>query len=338
MKALMIGGTGVISTSVTRRLLEQGWEVTLLNRGQHAAVERPFDGNVRQMMADINDEARVEAQLGDTVYDAVCDFIVFTPDQAARDVRLFRDHARQYVFISSASAYCKPLPRLPIAEDTPLDNPYWLYSRNKAACEELLLAEHARTGFPVTIVRPSHTYCERSLPVQIHGAGGAWAVLERMMQGKRVPVACDGESLWVMTTAEDFAVYFCGLLGNPAAIGEAFHITSDETITWNQAYRALADILGVDYRPCYVPAWLLAQSRLYDFNGSILGDKANSVIFDNSKVRRVTGIGRIDFTPYAVGARRSVEYFLSHPDMQRPDPDFQAFCDHVEDVAAGMML
>ena len=158
------------------------------------------------------------------------------------------------------------------------------------------------------------------------------------MQGKRVPVACDGESLWVMTTAEDFAMYFCGLLGNHAAIGEAFHITSDETITWNQVYRTLADILGVDYRPCYVPAWLLAQSRLYDFNGSILGDKANSVIFDNSKVRRVTGIGRIDFTPYAVGARRSVEYFLSHPDMQRPDPDFQAFCDHVEDVAAGMML
>ena len=177
MKALMIGGTGVISTSVTRRLLEQGWEVTLLNRGQHAAVERPFDGNVRQMIADINDEARVAELLGDSIYDAVCDFIVFTPDQAARDVRLFRDHARQYVFISSASAYCKPLPRLPIAEDTPLDNPYWLYSRNKAACEELLLAEHARTGFPVTIVRPSHTYCERSLPVQIHGAGGAWAVL-----------------------------------------------------------------------------------------------------------------------------------------------------------------
>ena len=191
MKALMIGGTGIISTSVTRRLLEQGWEVTLLNRGQHAAVERPFDGNVRQMMADINDEARVAELLGDSIYDAVCDFIVFTPDQAARDVRLFRDHARQYVFISSASAYCKPLPRLPITEDTPLDNPYWLYSRNKAACEELLLAEHARTGFPVTIVRPSHTYCERSLPVQIHGAGGAWAVLERMMQGKRVLMVGD---------------------------------------------------------------------------------------------------------------------------------------------------
>ncbi len=338
MKALMIGGTGVISTSVTRRLLEQGWDVTLLNRGYHAAMERPFDGNVRQLTADINDEVRVTGLLGDTEYDAVCDFIVYTPEQAERDVRLFREHTRQYVFISSASAYCKPIPHLPITEDTPLDNPYWQYSRSKAECERLLLDEYERGAFPVTIVRPSHTYCERSLPVQIHGAGGAWAVLERMMQGKRVPVACDGESLWVMTTAEDFSVYFCGLLGNPAAIGEAFHITSDEQITWNQVYRAIAQILNADYRPCYVPASLLAQSRVYDFNGSILGDKANSVIFDNSKVQRITGIGRIDFTPFAEGARRSIEYFLSHADMQRPDPDFHAFCDHLEDVAARLIL
>ena len=329
MKALIIGGTGVISTSVVRRLCDTGWEVTLLNRGTHA---HPFGDAVRTLMADIADEARVQALMQHESFDVVCNFVVYTPDQAERDVRLFREKTAQYIFISSASAYQKPVPRLPITEDMPLLNPYWQYSRDKAACEELLLREYRENGFPVTIVRPSHTYSERSLPTQIHGANGAWAVIERMRQGKSVLVAADGETLWTLTDARDFAVYFCGLMGNAAAIGEAYHITSDECLTWNAIYSIYADILGVEYKPCYVPAHLLARCQTYDFNGQLLGDKANSVIFDNSKVMCATGIEPIRFRPFRKGARDSLAYFLSHPEAQRADTDFDAFCDRAQDA------
>lgn len=333
MKALIIGGTGVISTSVVRRLCDTGWDVTLLNRGVHA---HPFGDAVRVLTADIADEARVAALLRDETFDAVCNFVVYTPDQALRDVRLFCGKTAQYIFISSASAYQKPVPRLPITEDVPLLNPYWQYSRDKAACEEALMREYRQSGFPVTIVRPSHTYSERSLPTQIHGANGAWAVIERMRQGKSVPVAADGETLWTLTAARDFAVYFCGLMGNRAAIGEAYHITSDESLTWNAIYGVYAELLGVEYKPCYVPAHVLARSRAYDFRGQLLGDKANSVIFDNSKVMCATGIASLRFTPFAAGARESLTYHLSHSEMQRPDPAFDAFCDHLEAAMRGL--
>ena len=324
MKALIIGGTGTISTSVVRRLLDTGWEVTLLNRGN-----RPVPREARVMVADINDTGRVEELLQGEHFDTVADFIVFTPEQARRDARLFAGKTDQYIFISSASAYQKPVPALPITEDTPLINPYWQYSRNKAEIEALLMEEYRR-GFPVTIVRPSHTYSERSLPVQIHGDQGPWQVLSRMLQGKTVPVAADGETLWTMTTAEDFAIYFCGLCGNREALGEAYHITSDESIPWNEAYRIIAEHLGVEFKPCYVPAHLLARVKRYDFNGALLGDKSNSVIFDNSKVMCATGIPPIHFTPFREGAKRSVRYFLEHPEMQTEDPEFDAFCDRVE--------
>ncbi len=336
MKALFIGGTGTISTSVVKRLLSQGWEVTLLNRGTHAAPE-----GARVLIADVNDEARVLELLGGETFDTVADFIVFTPEQAARDVRLFAGKTKQYIFISSASAYQKPVPALPITEETPLINPYWEYSRNKAKIEEMLLTEYKQNGFPVTIVRPSHTYCERGLPVQIHGDQGEWQVLKRMLEGKTVPVAADGETLWTMTTSEDFAIYFCGLCGNSQAIGEAYHITSDESIPWNEAYRIIAEHLGVEFKPCYVPAHLLARVRQYDYNGALLGDKTNSVIFDNSKVMCATGIPPIHFTPYREGAKRSIDYVLSHPELQKEDPAFDAFCDRVEaamNAAAELLL
>lgn len=336
MKALIIGGTGVISTSVVRRLIDTGWEVTLLNRGRKAAP-----AGARVLAGDMADEAGVRVLLAGEQFDTVVDFIVFTPEQARRDVRLFSGMTRQYIFISTASAYQKPIPSLPITEDTPLINPYWQYSRLKAEVEALLMEEYRQNGFPVTVVRPSHTYCERSLPVQIHGAQGAWQVLRRMLDGKSVPVAADGETRWTMTTAEDFALYFCGLCGNEKALGQAYHITSDEAITWNAVYGILAEILGVEYRPCYIPAHLLARCKQYDFSGALLGDKANSVAFDNSKIYRDTGIAPIRFTPFREGARRSVEYFLSHPEMQREDPDFDTFCDRAQaamDAAARVLL
>lgn len=325
MKALIIGGTGTISTSVVRRLLDTGWEVTLLNRGR-----KPAPAGARVLIGDMEDEVGVSRLLENETFDTVADFIVFTPEQARRDVRLFRGKTRQYIFISSASAYQKPVPGLPITEDTPLINPYWQYSRNKAEIEALLMDEYRQTGFPVTVVRPSHTYGEASLPVQIHGDKGAWQVLARMMQGKTVPVAADGETLWTLTTSEDFALYFCGLCGNKRAVGQAYHITNNESVTWNEVYRILADLLHVEYRPCYIPAHLLAKCGQYDYNGALLGDKTNSVLFDNGKVYRDTGIAPIRYTPFREGARRSVEYFLSHPETQREDPDFDAFCDRCE--------
>ena len=336
MKALIIGGTGTISSAVVAHLVDTGWEVTLLNRGRRAAP-----AGVRALVGDMEDEAGVRRLLEGEAFDAVADFIVFTPEQAQRDIRLFAGKTRQYIFISSASAYQKPVPALPITEETPLINPYWQYSRNKAEIEALLMAEYRQSAFPVTIVRPSHTYGEKSLPVQIHGDMGAWQVLRRMQLGKTVPVAADGETLWTLTTAEDFALYFCGLCGNAKAVGQAYHITSDQSVTWNEVYRVLADLLHAEYRPCYIPAHLLAQCPQYDFCGSLLGDKANSVQFDNGKVYRDTGIAPIRYTSFREGAARSVAYFLSHPEAQREDPAFDAFCDRVEramQAAKSMLL
>lgn len=327
MKALIVGGTGVISQSVVKRLCDTGWEVTLINRGSR---ELP-DQRAKQLIADINDEETVKKLLENAAYDAVCDFIVYTPGQAARDVRLFAGKTQQYVFVSSASAYEKPVMHLPITEDTPLKNPYWRYSQEKAACEEYFMQEYRATGFPVTVVRPSHTYSERSMVTQIHGRMGAWAVMQRIMEGKSIPVSGDGETLWTVTTAEDFAVYFCALLGKKETIGEAYHITSDESLTWNGIYRTLAALLHGEYRPCYAPADVLAQLPTYDLHGSLLGDKGVSVAFDNSKVQRATGVGRIAFTSFAEGAARSVQYFLAHPELQKEDPEYDAFCDMVEE-------
>ena len=336
MKALIIGGTGVISSAVVKRLTEQGWEVTLLNRGTRA----PDTAGVRVLRGDINDEAAIRALLAGEAFDTVCDFIVYTPEEAARDVRLFAGRTKQYIFISSASAYQKPVPSLPITEETPLENPYWEYSRLKARTEALLMAEYRKNGFPVTVVRPSHTYSERSLPVQIHGQNGSWPVIRRMLLGKSVPVAADGETLWTLTASSDFALYFCGLMGNERAIGQAYHITSDETLTWNQIYRTYAELLGVAFHPCYLPAHLLARCTQYDLNGQLLGDKANSVIFDNSKVWCDTGIAPVRFIPFREGIQASLAYYRAHPEKQTEDPAFDDFCDRAEaamNAAAGML-
>lgn len=329
MKALLIGGTGVISTSVVERLLHLKWDVTILTRGKNA-LPAFMQGKVRQITADIHDEAAVQHALKGLYFDAVCDFVLYTPQEAERDIRLFGGKTGQYVFISSASAYHKPVLSLPITEETPLHNPYWAYSDLKAQCENVFMQAHREGKLPVTIVRPSHTYCERSLPVQIHGGRGPWVVMKRMLAGKSVPVACDGVSLWTATTAEDFAVYFCDLLGNEKALGEAFHITSDESLTWNQIYQIIADCVGGEFKPCYVPAHTLAASTQYDYRGSLLGDKAHTVIFDNSKVKRVTGIHDHKCTPFSEGAKRSVQYFLDHPEIRKEDPAFELFCDQLE--------
>ncbi len=332
MKALFIGGTGVISTSISRLLVSKGWDLTLLNRGS-----RPQDvPGSKQLIADVNDEAAVAKAIEKEHYDAVADFIAFVPAQAERDIRLFKGKTDQYIFISSASAYQKPLSSPVITEATPLHNPHWEYSRNKAAIEDLLMKEYRASGFPVTIVRPSHTFNFRSMPVAVHGDKGAWQVMKRMMEGKPVLMPGDGSSLWAVLNSEDFAPAFAGLMGNIHAIGQAVQITGEELLTWNQIMECVAKAVGGVYKPCYVPTELLMKAVKYDFEGAMLGDKSNTVIFDNTLAHRLVPTWKIQ-KRFDQACRESAAYFLSHPELQIEDPDFDRFSDAVADImqAAG---
>ena len=323
----MIGGTGTISSAITRQLAQSNNELWLLNRGSR---KNEVPNNVKQIIADIDNEAEVLRQIGDTQFDAVCEFIGFLPSQVERDIRLFKGRTKQYVYISSASAYNKPAASHVITEGTTLANPYWEYSRNKIACEALLLKEYREDGFPITIIRPSHTYCERAVPVSVHGLKGSWQVLKRMMEGKPVLVHGDGSSLWTLTWNEDFARGFIGLLGNPKAIGEAFQIMSDEQLTWNQIYECVAKALNVAPKLYHVSSDFLAATspKEWDFTGNLLGDKAVTVVFDCTKLKRAVP-GFQATTRFDEGVRRCVAYILAHPELQEEDPEFDAWCERV---------
>lgn len=328
MKVLFIGGTGTISSAITRQLAgKPDCELYLLNRGTRSD-EVP--GNVRILKADINDEEAVRRMLDGMTFDSVCDFIGFLPEQVERDFRLFNGRTRQYMYISSASAYIKPAQSYVITEGTALANPYWDYSRNKIACEELLMRHYREDGFPVTIIRPSHTYCERAIPVSVHGTKGSWQVIRRMMEGRQILVNGDGESLWTVTFNEDFARGFIGLICNSHAIGEAFQIMSDETLTWNQIYRTIADALGVEFKPYYVASEYLdaLAPKEYQLKSNLLGDKSVCVVFDCSKLKRAVP----DFTThirFAEGCRMALKHILAHPELQEEDPEFDAWSDRV---------
>lgn len=327
MKILMIGGTGTISSAITRQLAESGHDLWLLNRGNR---RNEVPSGVTQVIADIDDTAEVLRQIGDEQFDAVCEFIGFVPEQVQRDIRLFTGRTRQYVYISSASAYNKPAANHVITEGTTLANPHWEYSRNKIACEELLMKAYRDDAFPVTIVRPSHTYCERSVPVSVHGPKGSWQVLKRMLDGKPVIIQGDGTSLWTLTWNEDFARGFIGLLGNPKTIGEAFQIMSDEQLSWTQVYQCVANALGVELKPYYVSSAFLAKASPseYDFEGNLLGDKSVTVVFDCTKLKRaVPGFKAV--VRFDEGVRRCVAYLKAHPELQVEDPEFDAWCDRV---------
>ncbi len=333
MKALFIGGTGTISMAITRALAQNpDWELYLLNRGSRSA-ELP--AGVHTITADINNEAEAARALEGMRFDCVCDFIGFVPSQLERDYRLFAGKTKQFMYISSASAYQKPLANHLITESTPLYNPYWEYSRNKIACEEYLMKQYREEGFPITIIRPSHTYDERNVPVGAHGDKGSWQVLKRMLEGKPVLVHGDGTTLWTVTFNTDFAKAFIGLMGNVHAIGEAFHITSDESVTWNQIYQIIADELGVPYKPYYVASSFLHEAGKYDFAGGLVGDKANTVVFDNSKVKRAVP-GFICTIRADQGLRRAVRNMVNTPALQREDPEFDQWCDRLIDALEGV--
>lgn len=325
MKILFIGGTGTISMAITRLLAKQGHELYLLNRGNR---NEHLPENVKTIIADISDEEETAKKLEGMSFDCVGEFIGFVPSQLERDYRLFKDKTKQFIYISSASAYQKPPTSYVITEETPLENPYWEYSRNKKACEEYLMERYKKDGFPVTIVRPSHTYDERSVPLGVHGKVGSWQVVKRIKEGKPVIIHGDGSSLWTITHNSDFAKAYVGLIGNPKAIGEAFHITSDESVSWNEIYKAIADALGVELKPYYVSSQTLADMSDYDFLGSLIGDKANSVVFDNSKVKSLVPDFKAEVSAKE-GIRRTVEHILAHPEYQNDDEEFDIWCDKV---------
>lgn len=328
MKILLIGGTGTISMAITKLLAQQGHEVILLNRGGRNS-ELPE--NVRTIQCDISDEADAAEKLKGMTFDCIGEFIGFVPSQVERDFRLFNGKTKQYIYISSASAYQKPLADCVITESTPLANPHWQYSRDKIACEEYLMKQYRENGFPITIVRPSHTYDERSVPLGVHGDMGSWQVVKRIMEGKPVIIHGDGTPLWTITHNSDFAKAYTGLVGNIHAIGQAFHITSDESVTWNQIYSIIADELGVELNACHISSELLNEIGPYDFEGTLLGDKAHTVIFDNSKIKRAVpsfmATVRAD-----QGIRNTIRYILAHKECQIEDEEFDSWCDKVIDA------
>ncbi len=332
-KALFIGGTGTISSGITRQLAEnEEWELYLINRGNRNDT---LPENIKTIVVDINDEAAVLEKLGDMKFDTVCDFIGFVPAQLERDYRLFKGRTKQFMYISSASAYQKPVADYRITEGTPLANVYWQYSRNKIDCEAYLMKLYREEGFPVTIIRPSHTYSERTLPMGVNGSKGGYQVIKRMMEGKPVIMHGDGTSLWHMTFNSDFAMGFIGLMANTRAIGEVYQITGDETLTWNQIYATIANILDVPFKPYYVASEFLAEvGKQYDFRGGLLGDKAHSVVFDNTKLKRAVP-GFAPHVRFEQGIRKTIEYILSHPECQMEDPEFDAWCDKLIDALEG---
>jgi len=326
MKALFIGGTGTISMAISKLLLQKDWDLYLINRGNRNKVEGLE--KAKFITVDINDEKSVAEKIKGMHFDVVCDFIGFVSSQLERDYRLFKGKTDQFMYISSASAYQKPVGNYLISEKTPLANPYWEYSRNKIACEDYLMKLYREEGFPVTIIRPSHTYDERSVPLGVHGNNGSYQVVKRIKEGKPVIIHGDGTSLWTLTHNSDFAKGFVGLMGNIHAIGEAVQIMSDESVTWNQIYECIAKTLGVKLNPVYAPSTYLAKHSNYDFTGSLIGDKANSVVFDCSKLKSLVpdfvATKRVD-----QGIRETVEYVMSHPECQKEDSEFDLWCDEI---------
>jgi nucleoside-diphosphate-sugar epimerase len=326
MKLLFIGGTGLISSACSELAIQRGHELFLLNRSESKKYPAPKGATVLQ--ADIyNSPSHVGELIKGHHFDAVVDFIAFAPNDIERDINLFRNKTNQFVFISSASAYQKPIKNYLITEETPLENPYWEYSRNKIACENFLMSEYKSNKFPVTIIRPSHTYGLSQIPFIYGSWQHPWTLVNRMKQNKPVIIPGDGTSLWVLTWNEDFAVGLIGLLGNPKAIGEAFQITSDEVLSWNQIYNEAYQVLGVERNVVYIPSDFIAKFDEHAI-GSLIGDKSNSVVFDNSKIKK--------FVPeynckvkWSEGVRRSLTWFESHPEFQTIDHDAEKMWDRI---------
>jgi nucleoside-diphosphate-sugar epimerase len=323
LKVLFVGGSGVISSACARVAVESGIDLYVLNRGQTAT--RPLPEAATVLRGDVREPSSMRDALGDLDFDSVVDWVAFTPEHVRTDIDLFRGRAGQYVFISTASAYQTPPSRLPVTESTPLQNPYWQYSRDKIACEDLLTAEYRDTGFPVTVVRPSHTYDKTKTVLS-----GGWTSLARMLDGRPVIVHGDGTSLWTVTHHEDFARAFVPLLGHPRTLGETFHITSDDVLTWNQIAHALGAALGVTPRLVHVPSDAIAAADP-EWGAGLLGDKTHSMVFDNSKIKSVVPGWRA-VIPFERGAREIVDWYLGDPARQVVDERLNVLMDKLAET------
>jgi nucleoside-diphosphate-sugar epimerase len=310
LRVLFLGGTGVISSACSWRAVELGLDLTVVNRGQTST--RPLPPEAKQITADVGDPASFAAVAGQD-FDVVVDWVAFTPDQVRARTDALRGQVGQYVFISSASAYQTPPARLPITESTPLRNPFWQYSRNKIACEDLLTALYREEEYPITIVRPSHTYDRTLIPFD-----GGWTIVERMRRGQPIVVHGDGSSLWTLTHHRDFARGLVPLLGHPRTLGEAFQITSDDVLTWDQIAYALATAAGTTAQIVHVPSDAIATVH-QGWGDGLLGDKTHSAVFDNSKLRQLVP----DFVatiPFETGAREIITWYDEDPTRRRVDP------------------
>jgi len=326
MKILFIGGTGLISSACSELAIRRGYESFILNRS--ASTKHPLPPDAILLKGDIHaDETHLASLMAGHRFDAVVDFLAFTVKDIERDIRLFRDKTDQFVFVSSASAYQKPPQHYLITEETPLENPFWEYSRNKIACETRLMDAYEKENFPVTIIRPSLTYGPSQIPFCMASWRHPWTVIDRMKRGQKIIVPGDGMSLWVLTWNADFAKGLVGLMGNDLAIGEAFQITSDEVLSWDQIYLEAYQALGLEANVVHIPSDLIVAHDP-DKLGTLLGDKANSVVFDNSKIKRFVP----DFScevKWAEGLRRSLTWFEAHPEFQTIDRDMNSMWDRI---------
>lgn len=326
MKILFIGGTGIISSACSQLAIDKGMDLFLLNRGN--SLRQPPQG-ARVIKGDINDALSLRKILEDHTFDVVVDWIAFNTEHVRRDIELFNGRTRQYIFISSASIYHTPPLNLPVVESNLLYNPFWQYSRDKIACEEMLIDAYRNLGFPVTIVRPSHTYDKTALPLH-----GGWTNIARMRQGKEVIVHGDGTSLWTLTHHRDFAIGLTGLFRNIHAIGDIFHITSDEILTWNQIYDILAEAAGTKAQKIHIPSDIIAQFDK-DWGDGLLGDKAHSMIFDNSKIKKAVP----EFNcviPFAQGAREIIDWYDSNPTRQLINDNTNLLIDRIVNIYKDM--
>jgi nucleoside-diphosphate-sugar epimerase len=332
MKVLFIGGTGIISTACTQSAIEHGIDLTIVNRGRRSV---DVSGEVKALTANIEDTAAFSQALAGACFDAVVDWIAFRPADIERDIALFRGRTRQFVFISSASVYQKPVSHYFITESTPLANPYWEYAQQKIACEDRLMRSYREEDFPITIVRPSLTYGDAQITLAINSWAKSYTVVDRMRRGKKVIVPGDGSSLWVITHNSDFAKGLVGLLGREQAIGHAFHITSDEVMCWDQWYRITAEAAGAQPQLLHIPSDFIAAC-IPEAHGSLLGDKAASVVFDNTKIKRFVP-AYCATMPFTLGIRRTIAWFDADPSRRQVDREADTRWDKlIEAYESGM--